>query len=103
MKNGICRKTGKFYICPFIRVSLNNSRAYQSFIDNEEEHLLGKASYEKALSITFNGIDIPFMVPQYRMFFDPDPVLEHYKQERARIQQEYKDVDLHKLFLDAFK
>lgn len=42
-------------------------------------------------------------LPAYRRFEEHDPVLEHYKQERARIQEEYKEADLRQLLIDAFK
>jgi hypothetical protein len=43
------------------------------------------------------------LIPAFRFFQNPDPVLEHYKQERARIQEEYKDADLRQLLIDALE
>ena len=77
----------------------NGSSANDTAKENSIQSLEDRMNILFALDITLTDI----ILPQYELFFDPDPVLEHYKQERARIQQEYKDVDLHKLFLDAFK
>ena len=95
----------------FYGFGLDNSQKFQQRDLNPdlEKSQICLGSYELVegeLNVILNSVsgqleDLP--LPMYMAFSNPDPVLEHYKQERARIQQEYKDADLHQLFLNAFE
>ncbi len=67
------------------------------YLLDEPEGVLLNLGFTKEVSVN------DLLLPHYRLFFDPDPVLEHYKKERARIQKEYKDADLRQLLIDALK
>ncbi|MCH9811764.1 hypothetical protein K0U07_03260 [bacterium] len=85
-----------------------NSCIFQQYCD-ENVTMKGKSSSLEGWEDSFNrfyctNISLDNLIlPVFITYHDNDPVLEHYKEERARIRREYKDVDLRQLFIDAFK
>jgi hypothetical protein len=86
---------------------LENTMEFEqcSIEDSFEEGYISEESDEEMMNRTYTTeVSLDHLaLPTYRRFKRPDPVLEHYKKERARIQEEYKDADLRQLLIDALE
>jgi hypothetical protein len=87
---------------------LENTIGYHNY-RLQHENGMGGYLYDESMEEYYNrmytiSVSLEHLpLPRYCIFQNPDPVLEHYKKERARIQEEYKDADLRQLLIDALE